>query len=83
MLTCAIVTFAAALAVAQTPTPSKEQPAASKPADPATSSFATDAGLILVVIKPDKTADFELAIRTLQEKLSAPSEFDIHWAPEG
>jgi hypothetical protein len=79
MLTPVMVALATALALAQTPTPPPAQaptpPAAQtdapKPADPATSSFATDAGLILVVIKPDKTADFELAIRTLQEKLSA------------
>jgi hypothetical protein len=71
MLTPVIVALATAVALAQTPTPPPTQPETPKPADPATSSFATDAGLILVVIKPDKTADFELAIRTLQEKLSA------------
>lgn len=76
-----IVTFAVSLALVQTPTPpgqtptpAAEQAAAPKPADPATSSFATDAGLILVAIKSDKTADFELAIRTLQEKLAADSD---------
>jgi hypothetical protein len=71
MLTPVIVALATTLALAQTPAPAPAQPETPKPADPATSSFATNAGLILVVIKPDKTADFELAIRTLQEKLSA------------
>ncbi len=74
-----IVTYALALALAQTPTPPQtpttppptETP---KPADPATSSFATEAGLILVAIKADKVSDFELAIRTLQEKLSADTD---------
>lgn len=72
MLTPVLVTLAVALALSQTPTPPpQEPPPAPKPADPATSAFTTDAGLILVAIKSDKTADFELAIRTLQEKLSA------------
>jgi hypothetical protein len=62
----------------QTPTPptdpAKDPAATAKPADPATSSFTTDAGLILVAIKPDKAADFELTIRTLQEKLAADAD---------
>jgi hypothetical protein len=66
-----IVAFATALALAQAPAPPPAPTETPKPADPATSSFTTEAGLILVVIKPDKIADFELAIRTLQEKLSA------------
>jgi hypothetical protein len=81
MLTPVIVAFAVAVALAQTPTPPQAQPATPKPADPApkvvdpaTSSFSTEAGLILALIKPDKTADFELAIRTLQEKLSADED---------
>jgi hypothetical protein len=76
MLTPVIVALATALALAQTPTPPPAQTETPKPADPATSSFATEAGLILVVIKPDKVADFELAIRTLQEKLSADADPD-------
>ncbi|MGH9386818.1 MAG: hypothetical protein ACRD2N_21310, partial [Vicinamibacterales bacterium] len=82
MLTPVTATVAALVALAQTPAPPQSQPAppkptdpaAEKPADPATSSFTTEAGLILVLIKPDKTEDFELAIRTLQEKLSADSD---------
>lgn len=44
------------------------------PADPATSAFATDAGLLLVVIKPDKVADYEAVLRTLQEALATDSD---------
>jgi hypothetical protein len=39
--------------------------------------------LILVAIKADKVADFELAIRTLQEKLAADSEPDRRAIAEG
>jgi hypothetical protein len=77
-MTPVIVALATALALSQTPTPPPAQPDTTKPADPpakpadpATSAFSTAAGLILVVIKPDKTADFEAAIRALQERLSA------------
>jgi hypothetical protein len=91
MPTLVPVTLALALALAQTPTapqtPTPPQPAApdavAKPADPATSAFATNAGLILVAIKADKVADFELVIRTLQEKLSADPDPARHAIAEG
>jgi hypothetical protein len=38
--------------------------------DPASTHFLTDAGLVLVAIKPAATADYELAIRALQEAMS-------------
>lgn len=38
--------------------------------DPASTHFLTDAGLVLVSIKPTAVADYELVIRTLQEALS-------------
>jgi hypothetical protein len=40
------------------------------PADPASSHFTTDAGILLVTIKPAALADYEMAIRTLQEALA-------------
>jgi len=43
---------------------------AEPPPDPATSAFATDAGLLLVVIKADKVEDYDAAIRALQEALA-------------
>jgi hypothetical protein len=40
-----------------------------KPPDPADSSFAGEAGVILVTIKPTAILDYELAIHALQEAL--------------
>lgn len=71
MLTLVPVILAVALGLAQAPAPPQAPTDAAKSADPATSSFTTNAGLILIAIKADKTEDFELAIRTLQEKLAA------------
>ena len=42
-------------------------PATPPPADPASSQFTTDAGLLLVTIKATAIADYEQAIRTLQQ----------------
>ena len=44
------------------------------PVDPASSHFTTEAGLLLVTIKPAAVADYELVIRTLQEALSKDSD---------
>jgi hypothetical protein len=44
------------------------------PADPASSHFTTEAGLLLVTIKPAAVADYELAIRTVQEALSKDTD---------
>ena len=56
-------------------TPANQSPAqATPPADPASSQFTTDAGLLLVTIKPASLADYELVIRTLQEALSKDTE---------
>ena len=66
---------------AQAPPPASPPTAvpAARPAprvstDPATSAFSTDAGLILAVIKSDKTADYELMIRMLQEALAKDAD---------
>jgi hypothetical protein len=50
--------------------PSNQSPSAAVPADPASSQFATEAGMLLVTIKPGAVADYELTIRTLQEALA-------------
>ncbi len=57
--------------VATTPPQSAVPPApAATSADPATSAFTGDAGLILVAIKPAATADYELVMTTLQAALA-------------
>jgi predicted TPR repeat methyltransferase len=43
-------------------------------ADPAVTSFTTSAGLLLVAVKADKTADYEAAIATLQGALAASTD---------
>jgi hypothetical protein len=51
------------------PAPAGAPTAEPKPPDPADSSFAGEAGIILVTIKPTAIADYELTIRTLQDAL--------------
>ena len=46
------------------------QAAAPASLDPAAATFTSDAGLLVVSVKPDKTADYEDAIRALQDALS-------------
>lgn len=75
-VTLALLTLLAAQATA--PPPQAATPAANvsaagvvpAPPDPATSAFASEAGLILVAIKPAATADYESIIRALQEALA-------------
>jgi hypothetical protein len=56
-------------------TPANATPAAPAPStDPAASNFTAPAGLLLVTIKPTATADYELAIRTLQEALARDTD---------
>lgn len=61
--------------VAAPPAPASQNASPAKPTvqpspDPASNHFLTDAGLMLVAIKPAAVADYELVIRTLQEVLS-------------
>lgn len=66
-----MVTFRGTPLLGQVPanqSPANQSPAA--PADPASSHFTTEAGILLVTIKPAALADYELAIRTLQEALA-------------
>jgi hypothetical protein len=55
-------------------TPANQSAPAATPADPASSHFTTDAGILLVTIKPAALADYELTIRTLQEALAADKD---------
>ena len=57
----------AAVPPPQTATPTV--PAAPVSPDPASSAFATEAGVMLVAIKPAATADYEAIIRALQGAL--------------
>jgi len=67
--------FAFLLSLAQVPAAPPQNSTPSKPVvepspDPASTHFLTEAGLVLVTIKPAATADYELAIRTLQEAMA-------------
>jgi hypothetical protein len=68
--------FAWLLAQAAPPqTPANPSPAPVTPsADPASSQFTGEAGLLLVTIKPPALADYELVIRTLQEALAKDTD---------
>lgn len=60
-----VVALAAGSVQAQQATPPAQQAAAA----PAKRVFASDAGLVLNFIKPDKTADFEAVMAKLKEAL--------------
>jgi hypothetical protein len=49
------------------------QAAAPPSSDPAAATFTSEAGVLVVSVKPDKTADYEEAIRALQDALSKAS----------
>lgn len=67
----AVVTFLGSGLDGQQPAnQSPSNQSAPAPADPASSHFTTEAGLLLVTIKPAAVADYELTIRTLQEALA-------------
>ena len=61
-------TLSATAAYAQQPPP-PAAPAQQAAAPPAARMFASDGGLVLNFIKPDKTADFEAVIAKLKEAL--------------
>ena len=73
-----VIPFLAFLLLAQAvppqPPPAKPPAAQPAPVDPASSHFTTDAGLLLVTIKPASLADYELAIVTLQEALAKDTD---------
>jgi hypothetical protein len=49
--------------------PAQAQAPAAAPAAPAARTFNGDAGLVLIYVKPDKTADFETAMGRVKEAL--------------
>lgn len=53
------------------------------PPDPASTQFLTDVGIVLVAIKPAAVADYELAIRSLQEALSKVTDKEQAAAAKG
>jgi len=61
-------TLSATAAYAQQPPPAAA-PAQQAAAPPAARTFASDAGMVLNFIKPDKTTDFEAVIAKLKEAL--------------
>jgi hypothetical protein len=67
-------TLSASTVFAQTPpaqTPAAPaQPPAAAAAAPTTRTFASDGGMVLNFVKPDKTADFEAVIAKLKEALA-------------
>jgi hypothetical protein len=54
------------IALQQAPTP--------PPADPASSQFTAESGLLLVTIKPAAAADYEEVIRTLQKAMASDKD---------
>jgi hypothetical protein len=64
--------FVAQAAAAQNASPAK--PTVQPSPDPASAHFTAAAGLLLVAVKPAAIADYELAIRTLQEALSKDTD---------
>ena len=59
----------------QAPTAGPPQPPAPPTAsDPATTTFTTDVGLLLVAVKPDKTADYEAVLQALQTAFAASTD---------
>jgi hypothetical protein len=78
------VLFACVFLLAQAVTP--QTPATEKlapPADPASSQFTSDAGLLLVTVKPASLADYELVIQTLQEALAKDTDATVAAAAKG
>ncbi len=68
MLSPVTVVLALALLLAQAPAAPVPSP------DPASSVFPGTAGLMLVTIKPAATADYELAVRTLQAAMAKSAD---------
>jgi hypothetical protein len=54
--------------------PAVQPPAQQAQATPAARVFASDAGMVLNFIKPDKTADFEAVVARLKEALAASAK---------
>lgn len=64
------------LLVTQTPAPggAPSSPPAVQSPDPAAATFSTGAGLLLVAVRADRTADYEAAIQALQAGFAAVTD---------
>lgn len=62
-----------------------QPPANATPAspDPATVSFTSDVGMLLVAVKPDRVADYEAVVRALQTAMAAQTDPGIRRLAEG
>lgn len=78
----AFLLLLAQAAVPQAPATSKPAPPPPSP-DPASSHFTSEAGVLLVTVKPAAIADYELVIRTLQEALAKDTDPDRSAAAKG
>jgi hypothetical protein len=78
MLTAAVLLASAGLASAQAAAPTQAPAAAPAQAAPPPQArvFASDVGIMYNVIKPDKTADFEMVIGKLKEALAKSEKPD-------
>ncbi len=65
-----VFVFAIALTAVLAGPARAQAPAQPAPAAPAARTFNGDAGLVLIYVKPEKTADFETAMGRVKEALS-------------
>lgn len=70
MLVAVTPALALALVLLQAPAPATPVPSS----DPASSVFAGAGGLLLVLVKPAATADYEAVVRVLQEAMSKTAD---------
>jgi hypothetical protein len=70
-----VLALGAAPVAAQAPAPTNQSPKPTPPpADPASSQFTADTGILLVTIKPAAIADYEEVMRTLQKALAGDTD---------
>ena len=73
LIAAGLIALPLSLAYAQDPAPAAQAPAAQPapaPAPPPGITFDSDAGILIMYIKPDKTADFETAMAKLHDALA-------------
>lgn len=78
----ALLLLLAQAAAPQAPATPKPAPLTPSP-DPASSQFTSEAGVLLVTVKPAAIADYELVIRTLQEALAKDTDPNRSAAAKG
>lgn len=78
----ALLLLLAQAAAPQAPATPKPAPLTPSP-DPASSHFTSEAGVLLVTVKPAAIADYELVIRTLQEALAKDTDPNRSAAAKG